>query len=93
MTQSELSEFLSDAPTLFRPEAEKDKISGWVIRYGSNPYLPGLPTYDELMERIEICTDNDRKSKTTRKVTLRKIGNYINVFINSIKKFLNVQAT
>ncbi|RGB25019.1 hypothetical protein C1646_772325 [Rhizophagus diaphanus] len=44
MIQSELSEFLSDAPALFRLEAEKDKTSGWVIRYGTNhqgiPFMP-----------------------------------------------------
>ena len=51
MTQSELSEFLSNALALFRPEAEKDKTSGRVIRYGSENYLSGLPTRDELVAR------------------------------------------
>ncbi|RGB22625.1 hypothetical protein C1646_775801 [Rhizophagus diaphanus] len=51
MTQSELSEFLSNAPALFRPEAEKDKTSGRVIKYGSENYLSGLPTRDELVAR------------------------------------------
>ncbi|PKY32984.1 hypothetical protein RhiirB3_394445 [Rhizophagus irregularis] len=51
MTQSELSEFLSDAPAPFCPEAEKDKTSGRVIRYGSENYLSGLPTRDELVAR------------------------------------------
>src|ERR1043165_1339299 len=39
MTQSELSEFL-DAPSAhFRPEAEKDKMEGQVIRYSGEKYL------------------------------------------------------
>ncbi|GBC33330.2 DNA polymerase family B-domain-containing protein [Rhizophagus irregularis DAOM 181602=DAOM 197198] len=51
MTQSSLSEFLSDAPAPLRPEVEKDKTSGRVIRYGSENYLSGLPTRDELVAR------------------------------------------
>uniref|UniRef100_U9UW03 DNA-directed DNA polymerase family B exonuclease domain-containing protein n=1 Tax=Rhizophagus irregularis (strain DAOM 181602 / DAOM 197198 / MUCL 43194) TaxID=747089 RepID=U9UW03_RHIID len=57
---SELSEFLSsDAIALFRPDAEKDKTSGQVIRYGSENYLSGLPTRDEFVAR------NDGSSTST----------------------------
>ncbi|PKB99096.1 hypothetical protein RhiirA5_430296, partial [Rhizophagus irregularis] len=57
---SELSEFLSsDAIALFRPEAEKDKTSGQVIRYGSENYLSGFPTRDEFVAR------NDGSSTST----------------------------
>ena len=48
--QSSLSEFL-DTPALFHLEAKKDKTSGQVIRYGSENYLSGLPTCNELVAR------------------------------------------
>src|SRR5205085_2086451 len=51
MTQFELSEFLDVPFASFRPEAEKDKTSGRVIRYGSENYLSGLSTRDELVAR------------------------------------------
>src|SRR5581483_7922060 len=47
--QSELSEFFSDIPALFRPEAEKDKTEGQVIRYSSEKYLSGIPTQDNIV--------------------------------------------
>ncbi|POG82468.1 hypothetical protein GLOIN_2v1761861 [Rhizophagus irregularis DAOM 181602=DAOM 197198] len=45
MIQSSLSEFF-DAPTLFYPEAEKDKI---VIRYSGEKYLTDIPTLDDIV--------------------------------------------
>ena len=42
MIQSELSEFFDAPSALFRPEAEKDKIGGQVIRYGGKNYLIGI---------------------------------------------------
>jgi hypothetical protein len=38
MTQSELL----DAPALFHPEAEKDKMEAQVIRYSGEKYLLGF---------------------------------------------------
>src|SRR3954453_736020 len=50
MTQSELSEFPSpDAPTLFHPEAEKDKMEGQLIRYSGEKYLTDIPTLDDIV--------------------------------------------
>ncbi|GBC01663.1 hypothetical protein RclHR1_42860001 [Rhizophagus clarus] len=46
---SELSEFLSDAPALFHPEAEKDKMEAQVIHYSSANYLNGIPTQDDIV--------------------------------------------
>ena len=48
MIQSELSEFLN-APVLFHPEAEKDKIKGQVIRYFDEKYLSSIPTLDDII--------------------------------------------
>ncbi|CAB5210402.1 unnamed protein product [Rhizophagus irregularis] len=45
MIQSSLSEFF-DAPALFHPEAEKDKI---VIRYSGEKYLTDIPTLDDIV--------------------------------------------
>jgi hypothetical protein len=47
---SELSEFLSDASTLFHPEAEKEKTGpNQVIRYSGEKYLTGIPTLDDIV--------------------------------------------
>ena len=43
MTQSD---FFEDAPALFHPEAEKDKI---IIRYSGEKYLSGLPTLGDIV--------------------------------------------
>ncbi|EXX78060.1 ribonuclease H-like domain-containing protein [Rhizophagus irregularis DAOM 181602=DAOM 197198] len=59
MIQTELSEFLSDAPAPFRSEAEKDKIAGQVIQYSSENYLMSIPTRDDLVLR------NDEGSTST----------------------------
>ena len=48
MTQSELSDFL-DAPVLFHPKAEKDKMEAQVIRYSGEKYLLGLSTLDDIV--------------------------------------------
>jgi hypothetical protein len=48
MTQSKLSEFL-DAPALFHPEAEKDKMEGQVIHYSGEKYLSGILTRDDIV--------------------------------------------
>src|SRR3954453_6073854 len=48
MTQFELSEFL-DAPALFHPEAEKDKMEAQVIRYSGENYLNGIPTQNNIV--------------------------------------------
>jgi hypothetical protein len=48
MSQSELLEFLN-APALFHPEAEKDKMEGQVIRYSGEKYLSGIPTRDDIV--------------------------------------------
>jgi hypothetical protein len=58
MTQSELSEFL-DAPALFHPEAEKDKMEGQVICYSGEKYLSGIPIRDDIVaENDEGLTTN-----------------------------------
>ncbi|GBB95956.1 hypothetical protein RclHR1_02650027 [Rhizophagus clarus] len=82
--QSSLSEFL-DTSALFRPEVEKDKTSGQVIRYKSENYLSGLPTRDELVVR------NDEGSTSTLK---DEIANYRNipfmpVDIEEAKEYIN----
>src|SRR3954464_912012 len=59
----ELSEFLSDAPALFHPESEKDKI---VIRYSSEKCLSDLPTLDD------IIAENDEGLTTILKDALSK---------------------
>ncbi|CAG8664320.1 15557_t:CDS:1, partial [Dentiscutata heterogama] len=48
MTQYELSENL-DGPTLFQPEAGKDKIEAQLIRYSGEKYLMNFPTLDEIV--------------------------------------------
>ncbi|RGB29400.1 hypothetical protein C1646_766634, partial [Rhizophagus diaphanus] len=42
-------------PTLFHPEAEKDKTEGQVIRYSSKKYLSDIPT------RNNIVAENDER--------------------------------
>ncbi|RGB26687.1 ribonuclease H-like domain-containing protein [Rhizophagus diaphanus] len=83
--QSSLSEFLSNAFALFRPEAEKDKTSGQVIRYGSENYLSGLPTRDELVAR------NDGGSTSTLKDEIANHRNipFMPVDIEEAKEYIN----
>src|SRR4051812_2310987 len=85
MTNSELSEFLSDALALFCPEAEKDKTSGRVIRYESENYLLGLSTRDELVAR----NDGDSTSTLNNEIANHRGILFMLVNIGEAKEYFN----
>src|SRR4051812_36056008 len=84
MTQSELSEFLN-APALFHPEAEKDKMEGQVIRYSGTNYLIGIPTRDELVAR----NDEGSTSTLNDEITNHRDIPFMPVDIEEAKEYIN----
>lgn len=50
-----------------------------------------IPSYKELIETIERKTAEARDNKLPRKQTIEHIGNFINIYIDRINQFLNVQ--
>lgn len=52
-----------------------------------------IPTYKELISTIERKTEEARQRRLFRKQTMEYVGRFINVYIDRMNHFLNVQNT
>jgi hypothetical protein len=52
-----------------------------------------IPNYDELIDMIEKRSEEAKRFKYSRKQTLKHVGDFINIYINSMKNFLSIQST
>ena len=50
-----------------------------------------IPSYEELIEAIERKTEEARDNRLSRKQTMDYIGNFINIYIDRMNQFLNIQ--
>ncbi|RIA83664.1 hypothetical protein C1645_833451 [Glomus cerebriforme] len=82
---SELLEFLSDAPTLFHPEAEKDKMIGQVIRYGGGNYLIGIGNCD----KYAMKNNEGSTSTLNDKITNHQDIPFMPADVEEAKEYIN----
>ena len=52
-----------------------------------------IPTYQELIETVERKTDEAKTRKLKRKQTMDYVGSFIQIYIDRMNQFLDVQNT